>query len=305
MIIFRKINYMNKIYLFICLLLNTIIVNAQTNKIPFRLTKYNNILVPVVINQQDTVQLMLHTGSDYVDIIEDSYKKMKSIHVSDTINNVTSWGGESDMKMSHNNLIKIGDKEFKKIPIFINKLSGHESDGKIGLKIFENTYLEINFDNQILYVYDEAPSKLKNYKKINSRYHQQTLYINAFPIINNKPTEAEFMIHTGYSGALIISDDFAKEYKLVQNFKITGESKLSDAAGSIIISKKSILPNFKIENYKFKNLPMSFFDSSIKIQHKNIIGGDLIKRFNIIISPKKDHLYIQKSKHYKDQYFVL
>lgn len=283
----------------------TIFGQNMVKEIPFRLTKYNNILVPVIINQKDTVQLMLHTGSDYITIIEDSYKKMKSISISDTLNNVTSWAGYSDMKMSQSNMIKFGDEEFNKIPIFIDKQSGHESDGKIGLKFFEGKYLEINFDENKLYVYDKAPTKLKNYTKLNSRYSQETLYIKAFPFIDKKPIETEFMIHTGFSGALMISDDFAKEYKLLEKFEIIGESKLSDAAGNVILSKKSILPDFELANQTFKYVPMSFFDSTIKIQHKNIMGGDLIKRFNLILNPEKDILYVKKSKYYKDEYFKL
>lgn len=281
----------------------TIFGQNIVKEIPFRLTKYNNILVPVIINQKDTVQLMLHTGSDYITIIDDSYKKMKSISISDTLNNVTSWAGYSDMKMSQNNVIKLGDEEFSKIPIFIDKQSGHESDGKIGLKFFEGKYLEINFDENKLYIYDKAPSKLKKYTKLNSRYSQETLYIKAFPFIDKKPIETEFMIHTGFSGALMISDDFAKEYKLLEKFEIIGESKLSDAAGNVILSKKSILPDFELANQTFKNVPMSFFDSTIKIQHKNIMGGDLIKRFNLILNPEKDILYVKKSKYYKDEYY--
>ncbi len=298
---------MNKNLLSFLLTILTITSFGQNvvKEIPFRLTKYNNIIVPVVINQKDTVQLMLHTGSDYVTIIDDSYKKMKSISISDTLNNVTSWAGYSDMKMSQNNVIKIGNDTFNKIPIFIDKQSGHESDGKIGLKFFEGKYLEINFDENKLYVYDKAPSKLKKYTKLNSRYSQETLYIKAFPFIDKKPIETEFMIHTGFSGALMISDDFAKEYKLLEKFEIIGESKLSDAAGNVILSKKSILPDFELANQTFKNVPMSFFDSTIKIQHKNIMGGDLIKRFNLILNPEKDILYVKKSNYYKDEYFKM
>ncbi len=298
---------MNKNLLSFLLTILTITSFGQNvvKEIPFRLTKYNNIIVPVIINQKDTVQLMLHTGSDYVTIIEDSYKKMKSIAISDTLNNVTTWAGYSDMKMSQNNVIKIGDDTFNKIPIFIDKQSGHESDGKIGLKFFEGKYFEINFDENKLYVYDKAPTKLKKYTKLNSRYSQETLYIKAFPFIDKKPIETEFMIHTGFSGALMISDDFAKEYKLLEKFEIIGESKLSDAAGNVILSKKSILPDFELANQTFKNVPMSFFDSTIKIQHKNIMGGDLIKRFNLILNPEKDILYVKKSKSYKDEYFKL
>lgn len=298
---------MNKKLLSFLLTIFTIPNFGQTlvKEIPFRLTKYNNILVPVIINKQDTIELMLHTGTDYINIIEDSYRKMKSIVVSDTINDVTSWAGYSDMKMSKNNLIRIGGQEFNQIPIFIDKQSGHESDGKIGLKFFEDKYFEINFDHNKIYIYDEAPTKLKIYTKLSSRYSEQTLYIKAFPFIDNNPVETEFMIHTGFSGALIISDDFAKENRLLEKFTITGESKLSDAAGNVILSKKTVLPIFEVAKSTFKNVPMSFFDSTIKIQHKNIMGGDIIKRFNMILKPEKNILYVRKSKHFNSDYFKM
>jgi len=79
---------MKKIIFSLLFTIISIVIFGQNivKEIPFRLTKYNNILVPVIINQKDTVQLMLHTGSDYITIIEDSYKKMKSISISDTLN---------------------------------------------------------------------------------------------------------------------------------------------------------------------------------------------------------------------------
>jgi len=98
---------MKKIIFSLLFTIISIVIFGQNivKEIPFRLTKYNNILVPVIINQKDTVQLMLHTGSDYITIIEDSYKKMKSISISDTLNNVTSWAGYLGIKNRQNKMV--------------------------------------------------------------------------------------------------------------------------------------------------------------------------------------------------------
>lgn len=298
---------MNK-YLFIILSLITFSsLNAQnkTNEIPFRLTKYNNILIPVVINQQDTVQLMLHTGSDYVTLIEKSFNNLNSITVNDTIHNVKSWAGYADLKVSDENLITLGNENISQIPIYVDQQSGHESDGKIGLKFFEGKYLEINFDENKLKVHAKAPKHLKKYIPLDSKYINQTLFIEAYPKIKSEVLPTEFMLHTGFSGAIVFADEFVQKNNLLTIYQATGESKMSDAAGNAIISKKSILPHLKFGNVDFKDVPMTYFDSKITIQNRNIIGGDLIKRFNIIISPDKKIVYLKKNKNYKDSYFTI
>ncbi|QTV05478.1 hypothetical protein [Faecalibacter bovis] len=174
------------------------IANAQNpqNEIPFRLTKFNNIVLPVILNNKDTLQLMFHTGSDYISIIEKSLPKFKTIELNDTIKDVTSWAGYSDQAMSFNNLIILGKKKFKKTPIFIDQQSGHETDGKIGMKYFENKYLEIDFDSNKLKVYDEMPESITTFQKLKSRYENQSLFFEAFS--NDRKSSNPIRIYVSY-----------------------------------------------------------------------------------------------------------
>ena len=298
---------MKKVSLFICsiFLIQSCTSQKIENEIPFRLTKYNNIIVSTVINDKDSTQLMLHTGSDYISLIERSLPKFKTLQINDTIKGVTSWAGYSDQGISINNVVQLGKNNFNKIPIFIDQQSGHESDGKIGMKFFKDQYLEINFDTNKLIVYKETPRHLKNFESIESRYENETLLFKGFPLLDNKLIETEFMLHTGYSGAIIFSDQYVKNNLLLEKFKPTGETKFSDAAGNQIISKKSILPEFKFGKSMLTNLPISYFDSEVKIQHVNIFGGDLIKRFNWILSPDLKTIYFKPNKNFNEEYFKL
>lgn len=298
---------MRKVSLFFYLFFLSFIANAQNpqNEIPFRLTKFNNIVLPVILNNKDTLQLMFHTGSDYNSIIEKSLPKFKTIELNDTIKDVTSWAGYSDQAMSFNNLIILGKKKFKKTPIFIDQQSGHETDGKIGMKYFENKYLEIDFDSNKLKVYDEMPESITTFQKLKSRYENQSLFFEAFPMIENLPIQSEFMFHTGYSGAIIFSDEYVRNNQLLEKIKPTGQTKFSDAAGNEIISKTAILNQLKINTIKFKNVPISYFDSQVKIQYINIFGGDLIKRFNWIFSPDFKTIYFKPNSHFYDSYYQL
>lgn len=296
---------MKKILLVIISLIS-ILVSAQSKngmKIPFRLTAYNNILIPVVLNKKDTLQLMFHTGSDYISVIEDVYKKMKSVNVTDTIANVISWGGSDNLKLSKNNTVSMGSLYFEHIPVFIDQQSGHESGGKIGLAFFEGKYLEIDFDENQFIVYDTPPGKLKNFVKLKSTYKEETLYVEGFLVMTDQKIKTSFMIHTGYSGAFVFSDQFAKDNQLMQKLTVTGESKMSDAAGNTILAQKAILPLFRLADEELQNVPVTFFDSHIKIQNRNILGGDVLKRYNLILAADLNAVYFRKNSHFKDVYF--
>lgn len=298
---------MKKISLFLYLFITFNLVHAQNtnNEIPFRLTQYNNIVVPVILNETDSVQLMFHTGSDYISMIEKSLPKLKSMQINDTIQDVTSWAGNSDQLMSKNNSVSLGNQHYKAIPILIDQQSGHETDGKIGLKFFQNKFIEIDFESNKLKVYDVLPNYAQSFDKLESRYSNHTLYFNAFPIIDKDSIKTEFMFHTGYSGAIVFSDEYVKNNHLLEKINPTGQTQFSDAAGNKIISKTGILEQLNLQNQSLNTIPISFFDSQIKIQRTNIFGGDLIKRFNWIFSPDFKTIYFKPNKHFYDSYFKL
>ena len=298
---------MKKISLFLYLFITFNLVHAQNtnNEIPFRLTQYNNIVVPVILNETDSVQLMFHTGSDYISMIEQSLPKLKSMQINDTIQDVTSWAGNSDQLMSKNNSVSLGNQHYKAIPILIDQQSGHETDGKIGLKFFQNKFIEIDFESNKLKVYDVLPNYAQSFDKLESRYSNHTLYFNAFPIIDKNSIETEFMFHTGYSGAIVFSDEYVKNNHLLEKINPTGQTQFSDAAGNKIISKTGILERLNLQNQSLNTIPISFFDSQIKIQRTNIFGGDLIKRFNWIFSSDFKTIYFKPNKHFHDSYFKL
>lgn len=298
---------MKKISLFLYLFITFNLVHAQNtnNEIPFRLTQYNNIVVPVILNETDSVQLMFHTGSDYISMIEQSLPKLKSMQINDTIQDVTSWAGNSDQLMSKNNSVSLGNQHYKAIPILIDQQSGHETDGKIGLKFFQNKFIEIDFESNKLKVYDVLPNYAQSFGKLESRYSNHTLYFNAFPIIDKNSINTEFMFHTGYSGAIVFSDEYVKNNHLLEKINPTGQTQFSDAAGNKIISKTGILEQLDLQNQSLNTIPISFFDSQIKIQRTNIFGGDLIKRFNWIFSSDFKTIYFKPNKHFHDSYFKL
>jgi hypothetical protein len=81
-----------------------------------------------------------------------------------------------------------------------------------------------------------------------------------------------------------------------------GEKELKDSYGNIIKTQKAILPAFKIGNTTLSHVPVGFFAGAIGRQKMSIIGGDILKRFNIIIDAQREYIYLKPNSLKKSGY---
>jgi len=77
------------------------------------------------------------------------------------------------------------------------------------------------------------------------------------------------------------------------HLEVISESELKDSYGNILKTKKALLPAFKLGNIKVKELPIGFFEGAIGRQKMSVMGGNLLKRFNIIIDIEAAHIYLK------------
>ncbi len=106
------------------------------------------------------------------------------------------------------------------------------------------------------------------------------------------------LIHSGYSGSILLDDQFVADNKLGEKLKVIDEKELKDSFGHILKTEKAIMPGFVIGKEKLSNVPVGFFQGAIGRQKMSIMGGDLLKRFNIIIDADRQYIYL-KANHLK------
>jgi hypothetical protein len=285
------------------------IVFGQNNSekkytIPFELTDYNNLSVEAVLNEKDTVHLMFHTATNEVELTEDAVKKLKSIKFDGTVNDVKSWGGaENESRFSKGNSIQIGVMKWDNVLLWEDKNSGQHTDGKFGLKLFKDKAVEIDFEKKIIVVYSELPDKAKKYDKLKIIHQNNSMFLEATSEINGAAYTNKFLIHSGYSGAVLFDDVFAVDNKLEEKLKITGEKELKDSFGHVLKTKKAMLPSFVIGNQKLTDVSVSFFSGTKLQQSISVLGGDVLKRFNIIFDAKREYIYL-KMNNLKDAAYL-
>lgn len=272
--------------------------------IPFELTDYNNLSIQSVLNEKDTVHLMFHTATNDIDLTEEAVKKLKSIKFDGTVNDVKSWGGaENESRFSKGNSIQIGAMKWDNVLVWEDKNSGQHTDGKFGLNLFKDKVIEIDFEKKVITVYSELPKKVKKYDKLKLSLKNNSMFLEATSEINGAAYTNKFLIHSGYSGAVLFDDVFALDNKLDEKLKITGEKELKDSYGHILKTKKALLPLFIIGNQKLTNVSAGFFSGTKLQQSISVLGGDVLKRFNIIFDAKREYIYL-KMNNLKDAAYL-
>jgi len=299
--------FKSKFYTLILFILSFQIAFSQEKKqtgrllekysIPFILTEYNNLSVRAILNKQDTLQLMFHTAANDLTLTEEAIQKLKSIRFDNTTDSIKSWGGSANSaRLSKNNSLQIAGLTWENIPIWENKNSGQHTDGKFGIDLFKNKVIEIDFDKMVISIYTRLPKINKTYQQLALVFENDEMFLEAGFTIDKIIYKNKFLVHSGYSGAVLLDDQFANGNKLGEKLKIVGEKSLKDSYGNILKTKKAILPVLKIGNEQLTDVPAAFFEGAIGRQKISIIGGDILKRFHWIIDAQRQYVYLKPGK---------
>lgn len=266
-------------------------------RIPFRLTQSNNMVIQATLNESDKLTLMFHTAEDSIALTKKSVEKMKTLKISDSIE-VESWGGKTDSEISLGNLLQIGDLQWRNQTIFIDELSGPESDGKFGPQLFQGKVLEINFDRSELVLHSSLPSFVKEPQskfQPTTMFQRESTYLSGTLENANEKWPHEFMIHSGFGGTLLLDDKFVHEHDLGSQLQVLSTRTLRDSFGNAIHTKKVQIQSLSLGEFRLEDVPVEIFEGNLGRQKVSVFGGDLLRRFNWIFDTQQQHLYLAPS----------
>lgn len=267
------------------------------DSIPFHLTDHNNLSIETILNNEDTIHLMFHTAVSGLSLTKEATENLNSIEW-DSSEKVNSWGGQSDARYSANNSLSVGSFQWDSLAIWEDEHSGPGTGGKFGPDLFEGKHVEINFDESLLIIHEELPETASSFEKLPLAVNHGMMFLSGSSLTGDKHIANDFLIHSGYGGAILYDDQFVADHQLGTFIEITDEQELKDSYGNVIKTKKGTLKEFRIGNEVFSNVPVGFFEGSIGRQKISVIGGELLKRFNLIINADRSDIYIRPS-HFK------
>jgi uncharacterized protein YegJ (DUF2314 family) len=273
----------------------------STVRIPFTLTDANNISIRAVLNDEEPVQLMFHTAVDAISLTKDAVEKLKTVKVGKSID-VESWGGRAAAGASTGNRLKIAELEWKDQTIFVDEFSGPETDGKFGPHLFADKVIEINFDNRELVIHPTLPefvsaaAAASTYRRLDFSLDHGSMYVAGELTVGDQKLTNQFMLHTGFGGTALLDDEFVQKNQLGDRLKTISERELKDAFGNVLKTKMVQLGTLDFGGIQFENVPVEIFDGALGKQKISVLGGSLIKRFNLVIDSQNHHLYLQPNK---------
>ncbi|WP_205529446.1 hypothetical protein [Taibaiella koreensis] len=262
--------------------------------IPFRLTNDNNLVLQAVVNDKDSIAVMLHTAASGLTLTEEAVSRLKNLHFDGSDDNVTSWSGPANSaRYSKNNRLSIGGLHWDSIMVWEDMQSGPGTDGKIGLDLFAGKVVELDFDKGVLILYDTLPAGINDYDKLALRRQGDMLFLEADFYNGRQSFHNALLIHSGYSGALLLDDAFVTTSNIGPPLKVVSEQKLTDAYGKTLKVKKAILPGLTIGRQQLGQVPAGFFEGAIGRQKMSVLGGDILKRFHVIIDAGRTSVYLK------------
>ncbi|UAM97788.1 aspartyl protease family protein [Polaribacter litorisediminis] len=277
-------------------ILSIAISNAQ-EVIAFELGDDNRIYLKGLINQSDTLNLVFDLGAN-ITVINKTKMEAKNVNIKfDTIVNNGGGNGTSKESKSFNNLVKIGTKDYTgKDVLGISYPESEKLDGLIGWDFFEDKIVEIDFESKELLISDKLPEYSDRFRKSKLKFISGLPYIKMILYNGKKKVKIWTMLDTGYNSTLKVYYNTVIKNKLANEYQVIGKSTSFGTDGTVAKSDYILIPRIDIGGFEIYNMPGDFAKTKVDSDIPALFGGNLLKRFHIILDFKNKEVYLMPNR---------
>ncbi len=285
--------------------LHGIAKNANSGKqvIPFRLTPTNSLSVPARLNGTIALNLMLHTAVSDVSLIRSTIERFPEIKLDQT-GSSESWGGKTDSRFGSGHSLSLAGMKSQPVTVFEDRHTGHGTDGKFGPDQLNSNLFAIDFDRSEIQLLTRLPADLSNWHKVGFELNNGIMFVTAKLQGESATATQKFMVHSGYSGFALLDNEFVGQHPFLNQLTVLRQDELTDSAGNKLTTQMVSLPKFEIAGMTQSDVPVSFFSGQLGGQRFSVLGGDFLKRFNVIFDLESKQMYLQPSRLYGAEYFI-
>ena len=212
---------------------------------------------------------------------------------------------------SENNTLQIGNMISDNHIVYVafnqqSNLSsylGSEIHGILGYHFFKDHKIEISYTKETLKVYpkNKKLNKEKRYEKVPLFFKRGKPYITAYL----QGVETSLLLDTGMSDSLWLFEEMDDNgvYGFYNDFlgiTIAGE----------IYGKRSKTNDLKLASFVFDEVKVAYPDLNVlpqelydKENRLGVLGGEIIKRFSLIIDYTNESMYVRPNRHFNDTFY--
>ncbi|MCW3465129.1 retropepsin-like aspartic protease [Chitinophaga nivalis] len=258
--------------------------------IPFVLGKDNRIHFKGTVNKSDTLDFIFDTGANACVIKSSIVGKKVELHVNGKSTNVSSDGSRS-VAVSKGNKMKVGPLAFKHVELtLIDYTADFPFDVVLGWTAFRDKVVEIDYERGMLLIHDSLPEMMAGYSRLDMKI-DAIPYVKCKLAVNGKEMEGWFDFDTGSDGSLHIGYAFAKNNSMKGTMKVIGKAASKGTANLPVSYKLVLLPALKLGTLEMYQVPV--YMSEEERANMEIIGNNILKRFNTIIDFKGGAVYLK------------
>lgn len=262
--------------------------------IPFRIGDDNRIHMTGTINGSDSLDLLFDTGANGFAITSSLIGNRVTMTLDGKTLNKGS-DGVSIKKTSSNNTFEINNLIWNNARFTSIDYKKPRFDGVIGWPAFGGKIVEIDYEKKIMILHQSLEKIPVGYAQVQTAMIQEIPYIRAEMTINNKKSYGWFEFDTGGARSFYLSKHYVTKNKLdYTHLDWLGTSHTSGSKG--VGYKRNIyrLPKLKFGEFETYQLPIAIAEEDPKgVFFNDILGNDLLKRFNAIIDFEKYEIYLK------------
>lgn len=111
-----------------------------------------------------------------------------------------------------------------------------------------------------------------------------------------------FLMHSGFSGTALFDDGFTEKHKLHDHWHTSTGRELKDSLGNVIKTSRVVVPSMMLGTSKLKQIPAELFPGNIGSQKQSVLGGEILKRFNMIVDVEGGEIYLKPNQTFGTRY---
>lgn len=268
----------------------------------------------VILNAQlddypDTLSFILDSGSSGISLDSGTvaYFKLKPEESDRTIRGIA---GIKKVGFLYNRKLRFPNLTVDSLNFHVNDYSvltsvyGQQVDGIIGYSLLSRYIIKINYDSLKI---DICSMGTIRYPKGGYLFRPilSTLPVQVARIRDETEHRSRFLHDIGAGVCLMLSEDFISDSMLLKK-KRKLWPKDGEGIGGKISMNVTVIKEFKLGPYKFRNVPTYIFDDTYNVTSYpylgGLIGNDILRRFNVIFNYGKRAIHMVPNSHFRDPF---
>jgi len=271
----------------------------------------NIVLVNVSVNGKSPVKMILDTGASATIVNADRAESLGLKGITGASGSAT--GGKIEGKMAIGVSIGVSNMYVDDAHVVIvpmTRTPGFEFDGILGSDFFNDFVVEIDYLNKVMDLYVPLTFRYRGRGRIvplKIAGRKTPAVAASFRFKNGQRVDANLELDTGADSAFLLNDSFVKRFRLLRTSKGLTQTIGRGADGEqerVLGAAKQVT----FGSFLFSDVPVFFSlqknDASASDQIDGIVGGEVLRRFKVIIDYSRSRMILEPNKSLKEPFDV-